>query len=310
MLHQLPTSQMPESNSEEGPLQGAPRLEQREFVLFRQLIRKHCGLRMADSKRLLLQNRIGKRLRALGLTSFRDYFQYLNTIKGRAEMANLWSAVTTNETHFFREPHHFEGLTSHILPSVVERAPVSRIVRIWSAACSTGQEPYTLAMVLDRWLSQKRLDWRYRVVGSDIDRSVIEHAKEGRYPLELRKEVPSRYLIKYFRVTTDTIEIDPTLQSRVSFINHNFADISPLRPRFDVIFCRNAIMYLHKDARARLLRVFYDSLLTDGWLILGTSESLQGVPHRFKSRKLGPRCRAYQRIEQRHNGGNADELSE
>lgn len=273
-----------------GPLDGArvlPRLAPREFKLFRNLILDHCGIKLKDSKRLLLQNRIGKRLRALGFDSFRKYYLYLTSVEGnQTELRNLWSAITTNETHFFREPHHFEILRRWLLPEFTSKRKGSQTLRVWSAGCSTGQEPFTLAMVLDDWL-EKMPQWEYSVTGTDIDARVIDVAKAGRYPLNLRREVPANYSMKYLNTVREEIHINPGLRKHVSFRCQNLCELKIVRPKVDLIFCRNVLMYLHADTRLRLVEHFQRSLVDDGYLILGSSESLHGLPRLFGRRRFG-----------------------
>ena len=264
-----------------------PKLGMREFELFRQLILDCSGITLADSKFLLMQNRIGRRLRALGLSSFGQYYRYLQTAEGGSkELGNLWSAITTKETHFFREPQHFEILQNSLLPGLVSRRCNNHVLRVWSAGCSTGQEAYTLAMVLDKWLSQKP-GWSFSVLGSDIDGQALETARAGSYPLRLKSEIPEEYLIRYVDTSAGQMRIRPTLMDCVHFRIHNFAKISPVRPRVDIVFCRNTLMYLHAGTRQKLARVFRDSLTDGGYLTVGASESLNGSPRPLERVHIG-----------------------
>ncbi len=284
-------SPKPESSAS-GPV-SPPQLTEQEFELFRGLFLRVCGIRLAETKRLLVQNRVGKRLRALGLTSFTRYYQYVRTPDGqKKELSNLLNAITTNQTHFFREIHHFQILETQILPEVLQRKPRGQPLRIWSAGCSTGREPYTLAMVLDHWLDGKQPG--YRIVGSDIDYEVLATAQAGRYPQESLKELRNPYLTKYTELVDGQLLIKPEIKKRVSFRRENLADLQPARPRFDVIFCRNVIMYLHPETRGQLAEVFFDSLLSGGYLIVGSSESFRERPGLFKTRQFG-RTLTYQR---------------
>ncbi len=262
-----------------------PTLESREFELFRGMISQRCGIKLSDTKALLVQNRVGKRLRALGIKSFRAYHRFLNTPEGqRTELPHFLSAITTNETHFFREPHHFEILKRHLLPEIASKRPHNATIRLWSAGCSTGQEVYTLAMVMNEWTRETQL--KFSVVGSDIDQHVLKVAEGAEYPLELKREIPSKYLIRYVEMQKNTLEIKPEIRARVAFRCQNFAEIQPQRPRLDVIFCRNAVMYLDKETRLRLTRVFRDSLLEGGYLVLGSSESLHGLPRLLHTQRI------------------------
>lgn len=270
-----------------------PTLESKEFDLLRGMISESCGIKLADTKALLVQNRVGKRLRALGIESFRAYHRFLNTPEGqRKELPNFLSAITTNETHFFREPHHFAILKSHLLSEIASKKPSNATIRLWSAGCSSGQEVYTLAMVMNEWTRETQL--KFSVVGSDINQQVLNVAEKAQYPLALKSEIPSKYLLRYVETRPNTLEIKPEIRARVTFRCQNFADIPPQRPRFDVIFCRNAVMYLDHETRLHLARVFRDSLLEGGYLLLGSSESLHGLPKIFDTQRIG-RTLVYQK---------------
>ncbi len=274
------------------------RLSEEDFNLFRRYIGECAGIRVADTKRLLLQNRLGKRVRALGMGSFRSYYRFLKSTEGQQrELGQFWSAVTTNETHFFREPHHFEVLQQDLLPRLLAARACGKHLRVWSAACSTGQEVYTLAIILHEFLSHHP-GWRFTIIGSDIDAEVLKVANSGAYPLELKREVPSKYLLKYFDTQDNRLQVRSVLRERVSFRQHNLAEVEPLRPRVDIIFCRNAIMYLGRPTRVRLAEVFRDSLLEGGSLLLGSAESFHGLPRIFHHHRIN-RSLVYQRISKR-----------
>jgi chemotaxis protein methyltransferase CheR len=268
-------------------LLGLPVLDSAEFNLLRDLILEDCGIQVAPTKRLLIQNRVGRRVKHLGFTSYYSYYRYLQTDEGRSvERENLWSAITTNETHFFRESHHFDVLRRVLLKEVVSRPGPRRRVRIWSAGCSTGQEPYTLAMALDDFLGNVP-GWGFEVVGTDIDHNVLKAAQRGVYPAALKKEIPARFLMRYTETAGGELHIRPELKKHVSFRQTNLSTVEAARPRFDFIFCRNVIMYLHMQTRARLAGVFKDSLLRGGALILGSSESFHGLPKVFDVERHG-----------------------
>ncbi|MCC6525359.1 MAG: protein-glutamate O-methyltransferase CheR [Polyangiaceae bacterium] len=266
---------------------GAPVLGASDFALFRELISRRSGVRVAESKQLLLQNRLGRRLQALGLPSFQAYYRYLRTAEGEArELGHFWSVVTTHETHFFREEQHFAALEQAVLPELTgaERRP--RTLRLWSAGCSTGQEAYSLAMVVDGFL-QRRPGYRYEVVGTDIDEHALATGRAGIYPLASRVEVPARHLVRHVDLGPQTLQIRAALRQHVTFAWQNFAEARALRPACDVVFCRNAMMYLEREVRVHLLQVFWESLAPDGVLVVGAAESLHGLPRRFAPHRVG-----------------------
>jgi chemotaxis protein methyltransferase CheR len=273
-----------------------PVLSDRDFSLFGKIILDHCGIRISDTKRVLLQNRIGKRLRELELDSFTEYYKYVTTSAMRQnELINLWSAITTNVTHFFREPHHFESLIKHVLPSLEEKNRLAKVFRIWSAGCSTGQEPYTLAMVLQDYCKDSP-GWKANIVGSDIDINVLGQAKSGVYPKEHKKEIPAKYFLRYFESDKETIKVNDHLKRSVNFRSQNLRDLSIRVAKYDVIFCRNVMMYFDREFRKELIGFFHRSLADGGYLFLGTSESLNGMPKLFQMEKLG-KAIAYRKLD-------------
>jgi len=265
--------------SEVSPL---PPLKPQQFELFRALILEQCGIRLGDTKTVLVQNRLGKRLRALGMKTFEEYYAYLKSATGqKLERVHLHSAITTNQTHFFREAHHFDIIRERLLPTLIKEAASPRKVRVWSAGCSTGQEVYSLAMMLDQELSQHP-GWSFHVQGSDIDVNVLAVARGAVYPLEAKEQIPSRYAVKYVEVAAGQLRIKPSLTRHVRFVEQNLAEVKPSPTKFDLIICRNVIMYLDKAVRSRLAGVFHDSLSRGGHVILGSSETFQGIAHPFR----------------------------
>jgi chemotaxis protein methyltransferase CheR len=278
-----------------------PELSRRDFNRFRALILERCGIRVPDKKMLLLKNRIGKRLRALGYDSFSKYFEYVSTDKGgRAELDNMWSAITTNQTYFFREPHHFDALRKHALKQLRVSRGESRKIRVWSAGCSSGQEVYTLAAVLLDFFDGDP-SWRVTVLGTDIDGEMLAQADVGRYPAEVKREIPAKYMLRYFTSNNGTVEVRDELRRVVSFRRQNLREPASWMQRLDIIFCRNVIMYLDKQFRAELSAFFHQRLRDDGYLFLGSSESMQGQPRIFETVKLG-KTLAYRKILARKRG--------
>lgn len=218
------------------------------------------------------------------MTGFDQYCDLLERGVLVDEMEQLASAVTTNETHFFREPHHFDALVKFVLPQVMPHLHL-RQLRVWCAGCSTGQEAYTLAAVLHRAL-ERHPDWRFSVLATDIDRQVLSRAKEADYPSELIKEIPAEYH-GYFSASGGRLQVAAQLRPSITFRYGNLRETGSMRQRFDVIFCRNVVMYFHREFRVRLTEEFHRMLRQHGFLFLGTSESLQGMPRIFDPCKHG-----------------------
>jgi chemotaxis protein methyltransferase CheR len=261
---------------------GDTALSEREFELFRRLIYTRTGIALGPQKRPLLRARLHGRLRALGIASFGEYYRYLTDGAQPGEMTTFINAITTNKTDFFREPHHFSFLSERWAPA--RRAATvsgeSRRIRIWSAACSTGEEAYTLAMVL----SEARLVpplFDMRILASDIDTQVLRHASEGIYARERVAPIPVPLLRRYFLRSTaepTQLRVRPELRQLVTFRQINLADAHwPIRAHFDVIFCRNALIYFDRPGQRAVLQRLLAVLKPDGLLFLGHAESVFGL---------------------------------
>jgi chemotaxis protein methyltransferase CheR len=254
-----------------------------EFRQIRELLYAATGITLGPQKRHLVRARLARRLRALGLDSFGQYGAVLlDGDPAGEEMRRFVNAMTTNKTDFFREAHHFRYLTETWAPAI--RARVTRgdgHVRLWSAGCSTGEEPYTLAMTVREALGAlPGLD--LRILASDIDTDVLQRAAEGVYTIEQARPVPRELVARYFLrgvgTRADLVRVRPELRAMVTFRQINFTDDTwPIRARFDAIFCRNVLIYFDRPTQQTVLRRFLDLLKPDGLLFLGHSESVHGL---------------------------------
>lgn len=260
------------------------RLTSRDFERFSRLVYEQCGIKLPPHKQSMLEARLRKRLRALGLGSFDEYAELI--FSGRepeGELVKLIDAVTTNKTDFFREPSHFEFLVRIALPTLKERDSTgfSRPLRLWSAGCSTGKEPYTLAMVLNEFRATHS-DFRFEILGTDISTDVLAKAMQGIYPEDKAAPVPvdlrRKYLLKAKDPLRHLVRIVPELRAQVRFRRLNFMDADyGLRDPFDVIFCRNVLIYFDRPTQERLLARFAGYLESGSFLFLGHSETLLGL---------------------------------
>ena len=258
-------------------------LNSRDFQRLSGFIYDELGIKMPEAKRSMLTGRLGKRLRALSLGSFGDYCDFLFSPEGQEqEMVHLINAVTTNKTDFFREPSHFDYLVHQALPELRRCGLLTagHKLKLWSAGCSTGEEPYTLAMALAEVQAQSP-GFGFEILATDISTRVLEVARRAVYPLERIDPVPSalkgKYLLKNRDRNNPMVRIVPELRSRVSFGRLNFmADSFGLREPVDIIFCRNVIIYFDKPTQERLMTKFCRHLRAGGYLFLGHSESLHG----------------------------------
>ena len=257
---------------------------QKHFDFLRELARSKAGIALTEAKRELVYGRIARRIRALRLTGFDAYCDLLQN-RPDDELGNFINAITTNLTSFCREEHHFSVLREQLVPHWVRTRGPRPSVRIWSAGCSTGEEPYSIAMsLLEAWPPGRPRD--IQISATDIDTAVLEHASSGVYDLERVQGQSLTRLQRWFQKGVGSNDQKARLQSEVrdlvSFKRVNLMDSWPLRGPFDVIFCRNVVIYFDKPTQRRLFDRFADILAPDGHLIIGHSETLYGVSERFE----------------------------
>ncbi len=259
---------------------GLATLQEREFLRFSELIQARCGIKITLSKKQMLEARLQKRLRCLGMTSFADYGSYLFSPVGlRDELPHMIDVVTTNKTDFFREPVHFEFLGKKIVPEFVSSGS-GRKLKVWSAGCSTGEEPYTLAMVLSESF-RNYCGFGFSILASDISTIVLDKARLGIYDENRTASIPWEMKRKYFMINRDRnrglVRITPELRSLVEFMRLNLIDDEfGLPEQMDIIFCRNVIIYFDRPTQEKLLNQFCCYLSPRGYLFLGHSETLSG----------------------------------
>ena len=260
------------------------RMTDRDFERFSKFVYDHCGIKLPPHKRSMLEARLRKRLRAHNLTSFEDYAKMVFAKdKPTEELIKLIDVVTTNKTDFFREPAHYDYLVKSALPFLIETfgAGINQSLRIWSAGCSTGKEPYTLAMVLKEYQAE-RPDLRFDILGTDICTDVLEKAVQGIYAAvkadPIPEELKKKYLLKSKDPENRMVRIAPELRSLVRFRRLNFMDDDfGFREPFDIIFCRNVIIYFDRPTQERLLSKLVDNLVVGRYIFLGHSETLLGL---------------------------------
>ena len=239
---------------------------------------KVAGLSIPESKRAMVQSRLARRLRATGFEDFTSYLDHIESSNGQVEREEMISALTTNVSHFFREDHHFKALRDDILPDLLARAQSGGRVRIWSAGCSTGQEPYSLAMtLLDAQPRASDLD--VRILATDIDLRVLSSAKAGKYDERQIASVPSEKKSSYFQEVTVSGEVrfeaKEKLKEMIAFRELNLMNTWPMTGPFDAIFCRNVVIYFSEETQATLWPRFNQKLTSSGYLFLGHSERIQ-----------------------------------
>ncbi len=264
-------------------------LAPKQFKVIQDLIYTHAGIALSENKQTMVQGRLAKRLRALKLNTFEQYVDMLQSKLSNDELMEFINCLTTNKTDFFRENHHFKYLTEQILPSLMPSLEIgASSLRIWSAACSTGEEPYSLAIALKEALSEN-VD--ARILASDIDTEVLEKGAQGIYAADRVAEIPKYLLHRYFDKLRKDPKSDsevmwqakPDLKKLIRFHRINFQDPTwPIQGKFDAILCRNVMIYFDQDTKRRLVERFSNVLKPGGHLFIGHSETLSGISEKFE----------------------------
>jgi chemotaxis protein methyltransferase CheR len=259
----------------------------REFKLVQRMIYDQAGIALADSKQIMVHSRLAKRLRELNITNYAEYLDMLQKDPDSDEMIRFINALTTNKTDFFREKHHFQFLTQQLFPKLKAAAEVNgkRKLRIWCSASSTGEEPYSLAITARQFFGSNS-DWDIRILASDIDTQVLTTASNGVYSSDRFADVPSAVQKQYFDRCSRGEDCDwsakPTLRELITFRRINLQQDWPVHTQFDVIFCRNVMIYFDAATQKRLVERFREKLTDKGYLVIGHSESLFGLSDQFK----------------------------
>jgi chemotaxis protein methyltransferase CheR len=254
-----------------------------EFKRLREIVHARTGIALSEAKRELVYGRLARRLRKLKLQSFAEYCQLIEAGEP-AELEEMTNAITTNLTSFFREGYHFEQLAAEALPQMESKRAATRRLRLWSAGCSTGEEPYSLAVVLSEAMG-RLANWDVKLLATDIDSKVVATAAEGVYAAERFKGVSAERVKKWFppaagRPGFSAASAD--LKSLITFKQLNLLDPWPMKGPFDVIFCRNVVIYFDKPTQRRLFDRMAELQEPGGWLFVGHSENLLNVTRRYK----------------------------
>lgn len=269
------------------------KLDDINFKRFRDLIYNESGISFTNTNRPILESRLKERLRELELTSIDSYYNDL--IRNSEELKNLLDLVTTNLTKFFRNQTHFDAFESYILDDLRKKNPKKHL-KIWSAGCSTGEEPYTIAMVAREILD---MSWKIEIIASDISFNALMKAKEGFYESNKVVGIPDKYLKKYMIEIGSGYYVKDEIKELVQFDYHNLKN-APTTRDFDIIFCRNVIIYFDTAAQKRVVNLFYDTMKPYAYFFIGHSESLFGMDTKFVFTKIGNAC-LYMKNEERGN---------
>ena len=261
-------------------------LSDADFDLFRKLIYDESGITFSDTNRSILDSRLKERLRETGLSDISEYHKKI--LSDKEEMKLLLDSVTTNLTRFFRNQPHFDALVNYVIPHVLEtkKGKCDTVVRIWSAGCSTGEEPYTIAMILEDILPKP---YTYEIVASDISLKSLMVGRQGFYEASRISGIPDKYLERFFTKAGTGYQISPDIMKKIRFDYHNLKNDSGLR-NLDIIFCRNVLIYFDEAAQLSAVNRFYDDLGPHSYLFIGHSESLFGMNTKFEFLKTDWAC--------------------
>lgn len=240
-----------------------------------------CGIYISDNKKYLIENRLAKILTENNLKSFEEYLKFIKIGKNGNDHSRLIDAITTNETYFFREPEQLNILINEILPKISNQKSGNQNIRIWSSACSSGEEPYTISMMLKEKLFNMS---KYEIYGSDISEGVLSSAKKGEYSSYSIRNVPEAYMKKYFTGNGNSSNLNPSIRESIIFKRINLIDSNNISQIMgvDVIFCRNVLIYFNTKSKQRVISHLYDCLNPGGYLFIGASESLHNVTRAFR----------------------------
>ncbi len=251
---------------------GAPTLSSAEYDAIRSLLYRTCGINLGSDKKELVKARVMRRLRALGVGSFREYLARVQ--RDSKEQAQMVDVLTTNKTAFFREMPHFEFMAGTILPELRKQG---RRLRFWSAGCSTGEEPYSYAMLLNEQLRDLP-QWDARILATDISARVLSAAHAGHYSNRSLHGIDAERRARFFSEAGDGVCVDPAVSNLVTFARLNLLERWPMKGPFHLISCRNVMIYFDRETRERLVQRFVEYLAPGGWLFIGHSESLGASP--------------------------------
>ncbi|MDX9847616.1 MAG: protein-glutamate O-methyltransferase CheR [Tenuifilaceae bacterium] len=256
-------------------------LTQDEFDKLSRFIYKESGIKMPPVKKVMLQSRLQKRLRELNLSSFKEYIDYVFSKEGlNNEIIHMLDVVSTNKTDFFREPVHFDFLTQTALPELIQESR-NRMLKVWSAGCSSGEEPYTIAIVMADF-AEKNPGFDYSIIGTDISTQILQKAVDAVYKEDRVSIIPLETKRKYFLKSKErlnpTVKVGPNLRKKVRFGRLNFMDnYYDIPETFDIVFCRNVLIYFDRETQEKVIQKLCDKLRPDGYFFLGHSESIMNM---------------------------------
>ena len=258
-------------------------ISQRDFIRLVEFVKGNYGIDLSKKKQLIM-GRLSNTIVSMGFSNFTEYIDFVLSKKSPNDLESMLNKLTTNYTYFMREKTHFDFLKDTILPALVANKK-DRFLSIWSAGCSSGQEPYTISMIIKEYLGSQAANWDTRVLATDISQNALNAAKNAVYDEESLKALPLGWKNKYFTKTEqpDILTITPEIKANVIFKTFNLMDPIRFRLKFDVIFCRNVMIYFDQDTKDALINRFYEATVPSGYLLIGHSESLnkERTPYQY-----------------------------
>lgn len=252
-------------------------ISQADFIRLITFVKKNYGIDLSK-KRQLIMGRLSNTILGMGFTTFTQYVDHILSGKSPQDLENMLNKLTTNYTYFLREESHFNFFRDTILPQLVEKKKRDRVLSIWSAGCSSGEEPYTISMILKEYFGSHADTWDTRVLATDISQNALYAAQHAVYDEDSLKNIPAMWKTKYFVSSSaqkGCYQVAPTIKSNVIFRTFNLMDPIKFRLQFDVIFCRNVMIYFDLETKNALVNRFYNATAPGGYLLIGHSETLQ-----------------------------------
>ncbi|AYE35941.1 chemotaxis protein CheR [Borrelia turcica IST7] len=244
------------------------------------IVYNNFGINLSEKKKLLIESRLSSTIKAKNFSNFTEYINYLENNTSQISLIELVDKISTNHTYFFREPNHFEFLEKKLLPKMINQMSQSgeKEIRIWSAGCSSGEEPYTIAMIINEHISNNKIHLNTKILATDISITVLKEASKGIYPGDRVKTLPKHLKLKYLnQLKNDKFEVKDTLKRMVQFKKLNLMDeYFPFKKKFDLIFCRNVMIYFDEETRNLLAEKFNKCLKDECYLLIGHSETIRG----------------------------------
>ncbi len=254
-----------------------------EFYTLSKYVKTNFGIDLTK-KRGLIEGRLSGELNRHGFRTFKEYMDFVFNDKSKANITTLLNKLTTNLSYFMRENEHFEYLAQHVLPFLEKERAIKKDLRIWSAGCSTGQEPYNIAMVIDEYFGSRGSKWDTTILATDISTKVLNKAIQGVYPESSLKDMPEHWKSKYFNKIGNAYHVCDSIKSEVFFRPFNLMDPFAFKQPFDLIFCRNVMIYFDSSTKEDLVNKFYSATSNGGYLFIGHSESItntKDLPYKY-----------------------------